>query len=111
MMNFDKEFEIPEGLSPKGLAAAEMIRKLAEKNGWSTGGCKTFYSPEEWQSRGESYGAESLLIIVHDGGDIAPRCNLDYMCYDEHDKFQRQFAPLGLFVESCTNWYSAVYEI
>ena len=75
------------------------------------GGCKVFYTPQEWKTRGESYGTESILVLVHDGGDLYPVC--DYNCgnYKTMDEFrvflEREF---GVYTEQCTSWYSAVYE-
>jgi hypothetical protein len=109
MNRFEEQFSIPDGLSPEGLKAAELVRKLAINGEWDTGGCVTFYSPEEWRDRGEKYGLHSHLIICHDGGDVAPRCNMDYCRYDEWEGFQAEFHKIGMFVEQCTSWYSAVY--
>jgi hypothetical protein len=74
------------------------------------GGCKAFYSPKEWKARGESYGADSLLIICHDGGDLAHLCNFDYECYKAMEEF-RVFLrdTYGVRPEPCTCWYTAVY--
>lgn len=77
-----------------------------------TGGCRPFYTPEEWRARNEKYGTTSELVIVHDGGDYAPLMNLDYMAYDLFDAFMKKFSELcpGHYIEACTGWYSAVYK-
>jgi hypothetical protein len=76
----------------------------------SGGGCRAFYSPREWKERGESYGVDSLLIICHDGGDLAPLCNFDYECYSAMDAF-RDFLrdKYDVYPEQCTCWYTAIY--
>ncbi len=74
-----------------------------------TGGCQTFYSPEQWKARGEQYGVESKLILVHDGGDFAPLLNLDYGEYTRFDAFAKLLGD-DLLIEQCTCWYSAVYN-
>jgi hypothetical protein len=70
MTEVSKDFEIPEGLSKLGRNAAETIVKTARHRmgaDASGGGCRAFYTPEEWKERGESYGLTAKLIVVHDG--------------------------------------------
>ena len=76
----------------------------------SGGGCKAFYSPEAWKERGESYGTKSLLVLVHDGGSLAPFANLDYGAYKLFDGFQKELSKHGYYCEACTGWYSAIYR-
>ena len=75
------------------------------------GGCKAFYTPEEWKEKGERYGTESALVLVHDGGDLAPFCNLDYQCYERHEALNQALDKIGYYFESCTHWYAAVYKV
>jgi hypothetical protein len=74
-------------------------------------GYKVFYSPEEWAERGELYGKNSELIVMHDGGDHAAFFNLDYMKYDLHDMMQKELEKLGYYAEQCTSCYTAIYHI
>lgn len=73
------------------------------------GGCRAFYSPQEWSERGEKYGKESFLVVVHDGGDLAPYFSLDYQKYDQYNKMEEALGKIGYFQEQCTSWYSAIY--
>jgi hypothetical protein len=110
----DPDILIPEDLCDLGLAAAQAILRRATEDGGGeadTGGCRPFYSPEAWREREEEYGTDSLLVVVHDGGCFAPYFNLDYRCYDKYEDMQKMLKPLGLYAESCTCWYSAVYRI
>ena len=75
------------------------------------GGCKAFYSPKEWIERGERYGHNATLILVHDGGDLAPFVNLDCMAYNLYEGLSQVLFKAGFYIESCTCWYAAVYEI
>jgi hypothetical protein len=105
-------FEKPEGLSQAGGRAQEAIMKVLEAHDSAhSGGQRVFYTPEEWRSRGEQYGRGSELVIVHDGGSHAPFFNHDYMAYEFIEEIQTALQPLGLFVEQCTSWYSAVYKV
>lgn len=73
------------------------------------GGCPAFWSPDKWRERGERFGTDSLLVLVHDGGDLAPCCNFDYGAPLCVRALEEELRKLGLFVEACTSWYSAVY--
>lgn len=106
----NKDFNIPAGLSKDGYEAAKVVRKVLGEQA-SGGGCRAFYTPEEWRQRGEKYGLGAELIVVHDGGDAAPYFNLDYMMYELHDKMQNELEKVGLYAEACTSWYTAVYPV
>ena len=111
MSNID--FTIPEGLSDKGRKAAETLIELAKSlmgEDASGGGCRAFYTPEEWADRGERYGLKAELIVVHDGGDLAPLLNLDYGAYNLFDKQCQALQAHGVYAEGCTGWYTAIYE-
>jgi len=70
----------------------------------NAGGCKVFYSPEEWRERGEAYGAESELVVVYDGSEAR------YLA-EFNPGIEEVLARLNLFIECCTHWYAAVYKI
>lgn len=107
-----QDLEIPSGLSKQGKDAIKVILKfLKDKNLEYTGGCKAFYSPKEWEDRGEIYGISSELIICHDGGDLAHIFNMDYENYDLYEEMRVKMNLVDMFVEQCTSWYSAVYKV
>ena len=112
----DSTIEIPKGLSRLGRRAAQTILRVMQEQAkemgseFSTGGCKLFYSPKEWKDRGEEYGTESLLVVVHDGGDAAYWFNYDYMAYSMIDKMTKELQEkLNVYAEQCTCWYTAIY--
>lgn len=76
-----------------------------------TGGCRTYYSPEEWRGRNEQYGTDSVLIVCHDGGDFASMFNHAYENFDLMEQGRQALAAIGYFAEQCTSWYTAVYAI
>jgi hypothetical protein len=76
----------------------------------SGGGCRAFYTPEEWMERGEQYGLSSVLIICHDGGDMAPFFNSDYEAYGWMEVMDNALRKEGFWAEPCTSWYTAVYR-
>jgi len=96
----------PEGLSARGEEAWRAVTSfLSERGLTQTGGCRAFYSPEEWRKRGEKYGVNSELVIVYDGGDVRAVCGMGRGPVDDRLK------ALGLYIEECTGWYSAVYPV
>lgn len=105
------DLAIPTGLTRKGRAVATAIlAKMIELDRAYTGGCKLFESPKVWAERGEEWGRNSLLIVIHDGGDAAPFFNHDYMAYDSMEMMRKHLEPLGVYAEQCTSWYTAIYE-
>jgi len=134
----DKNLDKPECLSPAGARAYDAIISHLDKNEMidyiSTGGCKAFYSPEEWSERRELYGTKSVLVVVYDGGDLRRSFNMDeaydhgltylaylkeegieppsdFNAYKSVEKMQESLRLAGFYAEECTGWYAAIYEI
>jgi len=108
-----RDFEIPNDLSELGHKAAEVIIKTARDHigkEASGGGCRAFYSPEEWTERGESFGTTSELVVVHDGGDLATMFSYMYGNVDLQESVSRALEEIGCWYESCTCWYTAIYK-
>jgi len=114
-------WEVPTGLSRLGRKAAFVIRDFCRDHGLDdTGGCKVFYTPKQWRERHEEYGCKSELIVVHDGGDHSVAvcmdaayenfCGLLPNPYRLHEELIEKLAEIGVFMEACTRWYSAIYE-
>jgi hypothetical protein len=100
----------PVGLSHDGNKAYDVIMAFLKSHDMTnTGGCRAFYSPQEWQARKETYGLKSVLIVSHDGGELAAVFNMDYEMYDLCDEMNQTLAASGLMHEPCTTWYTAVY--
>jgi len=108
MMTTCKDFDTSH-LVGESLKIASVIKIVLGEG--ASGGSKAFYTPKQWEERGESYGHKSSLIVVHDGGDLAPYCNYDYECYGLIEKMDAALKEIGYYLESCTCWYSAVYKI
>jgi len=115
------KFKVNENMTTKHLNAKQ--KKIAQTilEGAATimgsdyeisgGGCKAFHTPQEWQAREEEYGLQSELIIVHDGGDLAPCFNYDYMSYEHREAVNVKLESAGYYAEQCTSWYTAIYPI
>ena len=105
------DLQTPSDLTTLGKTACEtIVAFLKKKKLTNTGGGKAFYSPKEWKERGEDYGTESELVVVHDGGDHARAFSWDYEDYTTIEALNVELAKIGLFAEQCTTWYSAIYK-
>ena len=105
------DLAMPEDLSPLGVKTYKAITAFLKKKETDyTGGCKAFYSPREWVERGEDYGVNAVLIVVHDGGDLAPIFNYSYERYALMEEMVACLDKVGVFAEQCTNWYTAIYK-
>lgn len=101
----------PDGLEPAGEKAYETIMAfLKAKKLTYTGGCKAFYSPAEWAQRKEDpIGPNGVLVVVHDGGDLAPVFNISYEQYALGDEISAKLKEHELWFESATCWYGVVF--
>lgn len=130
-----ENFNMPSDLNADGKRAYETIKKFLKGfKELDSGGCQSFYSPKEWNARGEEYGTRSVLIVCYDGGELRPYFNMD-ACYDGHcmlmdfltsngkdvstfkgkaydiyENLRNTLSAEGFTVEECTGWYSAVYK-
>ena len=123
------DFAMPNDLDESGKKVYQIIKTfLQDFKDLETGGCQSFYSPKEWISKGESYGANAKLIICYDGSDLRSYFNMD-ACYDIHcmlvealgempkrnpyhsyEALQEALRKEGFHFEECTGWYAAVYQ-
>lgn len=71
-------------------------------------GNNSFVPPSEWS---EKFGRGSSLVLVHDGGDLAPYVNYDYGQYALCQELDSALEVAGYYVEQCTCWYAAVYPV
>lgn len=112
-MSDESDIDIPEGLSPEGLDAANAILNLVRgrEGHVHTGGCRAFYTPAEWAARGEEYGLRAELIVVHDGGVLARYFNPSYGRFSALNAMFKAVEAVGLRVEPCTAWYTAIYKM
>lgn len=109
-LTFEAQFEIPKGLSKRGLKTAKVIKSFAKEWKLDTGGCKTFYSPKEWKKRGEQFGENSELIVVYDGGDLAQFFNYDYENYGTIRRMEKVLSETNVYSEGLYCWCSGIYN-
>jgi hypothetical protein len=73
----------------------------------NTGGCRAFYTPEEWKTRGEMHGGGAVLIVAHDGGDLAPVFNPNYGS-SLFGKMDAHLEDHGFYTVGLTSWATAI---
>ena len=123
-MTFEREKELEydfkadgltlEGLNQEQTKIAKVVLKVLKNYhpGASGHGCKAFRTPKYHKDhQGEQFGHGAALILVHDGGDLAPFCSYDYGCYSLIDALDKELEKEGYYKEQCTTWYTAVYKI
>ena len=104
-------YELPTTMTDRQREAVDIVMRVAQELEPRTldNGCRDFYTPAEWRARGEAYGHDGVLIVVHDGGNLAPLFNHDYGCSSWVRAMRKSLEAVGFYVEACTPWYSAVF--
>ena len=105
------DLALPPDINLAIKAHITVVDVLKEDDSCCTCGCRAFYSPAEWRERGESYGLNSLLIVVYDGGSLAPYFSLDQDAGSLYEKMSKALEKIGCYTEECTGWYSAIYPL
>lgn len=110
---FDDELAISPDMLP---VAQDFCRQLRMEMRWvkdeGCGGCKAFYTPEEWSmnGRGPSVDPGVVLVVCHDGGNMAPRFNLDYEQTAMYDRVDLFLDHRNLWRESQTRTITHVFK-
>jgi hypothetical protein len=101
---------IPKGLSRKGRNAAYAILRVMKAHGLcNTGGCRAFYTPKEWEEKGNS-PTKSHLVVVFDGGDLYEIMSYNSDCPSWKDEVDQALGALGVYAEAFNSWSCAVYD-
>ena len=91
-----------------GEAAYKAIMSFLRKHKLlHTGGCKAFYASEKWGTMGGA-GWRSVLIVVHDGGDLAAAFNWAYES-PLYGKMVQHLDKAGFYPESLNSCSTAIY--
>lgn len=98
------------GLDRHGFRAwVTIIELLQERDDTYTGGSRGFYSPVQWEQKGEDPIPGAVLIVGHDGGSIAPYFNDLYENDDCLAAMRVALEGQGLVGYKQGSWYSAVF--
>lgn len=72
----------------------------------------TFYTPEEWKTRGEEYcNRNAALVVAYNGGDAGQYFNYDYCRYAALEGLNKALNAVGYFFEDATGRYGGVYAL
>lgn len=99
----------PKGLSQAGASALVRIKLFMQKHKLETG-CKVFYSPEQWEAKGEKPKPNCELVVVYDGSDLngvingTKRGNL-------MDELRDSLQAVGVYLEPDSGWFAGIYKI
>lgn len=111
--NRKEPFNKPEGLSPDGERAYEIIIKHLKEN---TPGqeivaeLQVFWGPKDYDGQ---YGKDSCLIVMYDGLNTVGKffsLDIDYPHYKNHEPMRQALETAGFYADECTGYYSAVYK-
>lgn len=86
-------------------------RRIADWSDISGGGCKAFYTPEEWSRLGHHDSDRAMLVVCHDGGSLAQIFNHDYCDYDMIDMMASLLQDNGYFAEQWTSYSTGIFRI
>lgn len=107
----DTDLAMPEGLSSLGQDAwALIVEELKRQGNTDTGGCTAFKHPTNDSDHYE-YGANSELLVIYDGGCVGYAFEYDNQEYEQMESMVEVLKPIGVYSESQTCWYSAIYKI
>ena len=92
-------FAIPPDSTPRAREAAEIILAEASVLGFTgEGSSRMFYSNAEWRERGERYGRNADLIVVHDDTGMLGVLRAA----------KAELERKGFYCEGAETWYSIV---
>ena len=84
-------------------------RKCVRPN---SGGCRTFWLPEEMKEHEPSMDATGVaLVVMCDGGDFAPFFNMDYCDYTAFDRMSEALKKEGFYAEAQYGWLHYIYRL
>ncbi len=102
------DLDVPAGANETQRLIHSTIMRVVGHDAY-TGGCRAFYTPDQWKARGELYGLNAALVVCHDGGDLPLYFNYDYQADRMIDKMNKALEAIGYYAEPCTSWYTGIY--
>ena len=92
--------------------ANDICKMIAKKNKAEPcgGGCKAFYTPDEFRRKAHRVPDEAILVLCYDGGDLRYYCNWSYADRTTTKKFNALLEKHGLKSENVDTVIDYVYE-
>jgi len=109
------KIELKSEVAGRAKEAYDKIVSILESEGCEGSGL-IVYSGEDWTARGERYGEDALIVIIHEEGDDCHYFSMD-ACYNTgrgYDGYETMFAALresDLMNEQINSWSSAVHDL
>jgi hypothetical protein len=75
-----------------------------------TGGCRAFFTPDEWTALGNRAAPGALLVVVYDGGSLPDFFRLGVNAR-RHNAMSRALAAAGVYAEEVNGCHSTIYPI
>jgi hypothetical protein len=111
LLQVDWDFAIPYNLCSQGRSAAQAILgMLTEDNECWSGGCRAFFSPQEWRNKGHELIDRTVLVVLHDGGIMSEYFDPVY----GGQRYERQLQYLrenSFFAEHISHFYAEILPI
>jgi hypothetical protein len=108
-----RNWKIPESATFSQRKAMEYIRAFfSKRQRLYTGGCRSFYTPEQWNAK-ESADLNvrtAVAVICGDGGEVSYAINSMKGDVAFYRAFNAHLEAAGLYTESLTCWATAIYE-
>lgn len=103
------DLECPATVRVAYTAHRTILRVLRRYKATYTGGCRAFWSPEEWIAAGhKAPGPLTALMVIYDGGALP-----DFFRLGEHtaryEAMRNALSLAGLWAEEITGTCSAIY--
>jgi hypothetical protein len=105
------DLRLPSDISLATAAHRTICTFLRRRKLTFTGGCRAFYSPEEWRGLGHSCGPGALLVVCHDGGSVGDAFSYDNGRYKLIEAMARELAKIGVFAEQATTTHTVIFPI
>lgn len=110
----EQAYLAPPGLNEQQLAAyTAVMQYLTDRDLLWSGGQHVFKSPAQWSERNEEFGLDSLLIVLHDGGQHRPAFYVYEGIFERPLRagMDGHLRSQGFRIVNCTCWYSAIYPL
>jgi hypothetical protein len=106
---FKDELAIPAGL-PENVQnfCRELRNSMRERGEEGCGGCKAFHSPSDWAL---PRGSLAVLVVLHEGGNMAPRFNTDYEVADLYAEVDNMLFLRKLWREHESSEITYIYNV
>lgn len=106
------DVSMPPALTPNGVLAHEIIMRFIEAEDLAfTGGCKIFYSPDEWRDGEGDITDDAVLVVVYDGAAVRRLFRLEGGDNELVYRFYEEMLARGLYVEEYTSCCAVVCKL